>query len=213
MDIRKMLFVFIPALVFLLLGLAFRIHQYTPLSSNKIKEETKIPDLVPLLAEDPIQGERKAPITVVAFEDLACAGCKIQAAMFDELLKEYPGQIKIIWKLLNVTTFPHDTELAHNYAFCAHEQGKFLAFKDGAFANITNLSKATLDVIAKNTELNQSKLSACLASDRPTQYQEKTKAIAKMLHIQSVPALFMNNKQISTPPTLDQWKALLTQNK
>lgn len=204
-----MLFVFIPALVFLLLGLAFRIHQYTPLSSDDKKEETKIPDLVPLLAEDPIQGEKKAPITIVAFEDLACPGCRAQSEMFEELIKEYPGKIKIIWKLLNVTTFPHDTELAHRYAFCAHEQGKFLAFKEGAFANTTNLSKTTLDIIAKNIELNQSKLSTCLASERSSQYQEKTKAIAKLLNIQSVPALFMNNKQISTPPTLEQWKVLL----
>ncbi len=204
-----MLSIFIPALVFLFLGVAFRIHQYTPLSSNE-KKETTIPDLVPLLAEDPVEGDRKSPITVVAFEDLACPGCKIQSEIFNQLVTEYPGQIKIIWKLLNVTTFPHDTALAHSYAFCAYEQGKFLEFKDIAFANTNNLSKTTLALLAENIELNQKKLEACLLSDRPEQYQEKTKAIAKMLNIQSVPALFMNNKQISTPPTIDQWRTLLT---
>lgn len=211
MDTKKILLIFVPALIFILLGFAFRVHQYEPLTPNKknVKQEKKL-DLIPLLAEDPVTGDRKAPITIVAFEDLACGGCRAQSDMFDTLIAENPGHIKIIWKLLNVTTFPHNTELAHDYAFCANEQGKFIEFKQAAFANSTNLSESTLKTIAATSGLNQKKLESCLGSERPKQYREKNRAIANLLNIQSVPALFMDNKQIQTPATIEHWKALLT---
>ncbi len=210
MDTKKLLLIFIPALLFVLLGFAFRVYQYEPLIPNKknTQEEKKL-DLVPLLAEDPIIGEKKAPITIVAFEDLACGGCRAQSEIFDALIAQYPGKIKIIWKLLNVTTFPHNTELAHDYAFCAHEQGKFVEFKKAAFANSTNLSENILKTIVSSSGLNEKKFLACLATDRPKQYREKNHAIASLLHIQAVPALFMDNKQIQTPATIEHWKTLL----
>jgi protein-disulfide isomerase len=210
MDTKKLLLIFIPALIFIMFGFAFRVYQYAPARpAKKTAEEAKKPDLVPLLPEDPISGDKKAPITIIAFEDLACSSCRNQSVLFQQLLDQNQGKIKIIWKLFPVITFPYDSKLAHTYAFCAHEQNKFYAFKDAAFANAETLSQTMLTTIATNINLNEKKLATCLASGRPELYQQKTQAIGKLLNIQAVPAVFVNNKQIQNAQTLEQWKALL----
>lgn len=209
---KKTLIIFLPAILIVAVGLFIRIIQYEPLFPDRPDEtDSQNTDVftIPIYPEDPILGDKKSPITIVAFEDFSCPACKEQSYIFDQLQTEYPNKIKIIWKGLPVSTFPYPSERAHAYAYCAQQQDKFEAFKQYAFTNNDSLSDPILANIAENIELKNSKLENCLNSLAPEQYIEKTKTIAQLLNIQSVPTFFIDNIQIDHPTTIEGWKNYL----
>lgn len=207
---KKLFGLFLPAILILLLMLGIRFEQYR---AGKEKPETAEPLVagfeIPVSPSDPILGEKSAPKTIIAFEDLGCPQCKAQATLFDALEEKHPGKVKVIWKTLTVTRFPFNTKTAHRYGFCAHTQGKFDEFKRVAFANSSNLSDQVVQTIAEQVELDQNKLGRCLEGTAPDAYLATTEQLARSLDIQAVPALFVENRQVVAPPTVEGWETLL----
>jgi len=207
LSTKKMLAIFLPALI--IVGLAFfiQIVNYKPLFP-KLKETTS-EFTIPLSTQDPIIGNSKAANTIIAFEDFACESCKQHNEYLENLQKKYPNKCKIIWKGLPVAVYPYPSLEAQKYGYCAEAQKKFSEFKDYAFANTDNLSDTTLQTIAEEIKLDQKKLDKCLSDEETTVYIENTKQIAQILSIQSVPAFFINNKQISNPNSEYGWEEIL----
>lgn len=208
---KHILYIFLPALVVVGIALFVRIIQYQPLFPKIDPEQAKNPTalIIPIFPDDIIIGQKKAPITLVAFEDLGCESCKAEDDMLALLLAKYPEKLKIVWKGLPVAVFPYPTETAQKYAYCANKQKKFNEFKDYAYANLDNLSDATLDGIVDKVEINKTKLKECVAEDTTNQYLTRIKELANSLNIQSVPTFFLNNKQIPSPQSEEGWILLL----
>ncbi|MDD2656111.1 MAG: thioredoxin domain-containing protein [Patescibacteria group bacterium] len=207
---KKLFLIFIPAI--LIVGLAFfiQIIKYQPLFPKVNPEDSIAKEFViPLYPQDPIIGNAKAPLTIVAFEDFSCESCSGQSAMLENLLQKYPNKFKVLWKSLPVSEFPYPSINAVKYGYCANEQKKFLDFKASAFVNSSSLSETILQSIAEETNLDDKKLSKCLNSTEVTDYIDNNKQIAKILNIQAVPAFFINNKQIENPKAEYQWEEIL----
>lgn len=212
MPKTKYLFlILLPAILIVAIALLINIWEYEPLYPKQADNEQNLQQnlLVPLFPEDPIVGNKKAPLAIVVFGDLSCGACAQQAKMFDDLLKKYEDKIKIIWKLLPVTQFPYNTENAHKYAYCANQQNKFIEFKNYAFANKDNLSQYTLDAIAEQIELDKEDLKKCIESKNTEQYIKNLKAVAQLLNIQSVPTIFIQNKQVQPQTSVERWEVYL----
>ena len=164
---------------------------------------------IPVFFDDPILGNKKSPITIIAFEDYACSACKSQSMLLQELLETYPDKIKIIWKSLPSTSFQNSTELAHEYAYCASKQNKFAEFNQYAFTNSENLNEKTLDIIIEQIEANTKKIKKCLNTAEPKSYISRAKQVALAVNVQSLPTLFVNDTQIKSPQTIEEWKTIL----
>ncbi len=208
---RHILIGILPALLLVVIIFGIRAFQYKVLFFDNSNQADTTPtlELIPILPDDPIIGLPSATITLVAFEDFGCEGCKSQNILLKEIEHTHPNAVKIIWKGLPVATFPFSSEPAHEYAFCAQQQKKFTAFKELAFANHSNLSKNTLDTIAVKIELNDKELQECLASDKPLQYINTIRQLARILHVQHVPTFFLDDTQIATPSSVEGWEAVL----
>ncbi len=207
---RQLLFVFVPAL--LVVGFAFfvRVIQYEPLYPKEPAAATSDTTFqIPIYPQDPIWGDKKAAKTVILFADFSCEACKDEDVLLEKLLAEYPKKIKVIWKGIPTARFPFDTQLAHEYAYCAQEQGKFIPFKQFAFANQDSLSNEILAEISKQIPLDEKKLTACLESGEAAAFIEQNNTLATVLNIQAVPIAFIDNQQVNIPSTLDGWKTLL----
>lgn len=209
---KKIYTVFLPAILLGGLALFIQIIRYEPLIPKV--DTTKNNDataqfIIPILPADPIIGNKKSPVTVIAFGDFSCGGCKAQHELFLELQNQFPNKVKMVWKGLPVNDFPYPSLDALRYGSCANEQKKFTEFASYAYANSTNLSIATLSEIANEINLDRKDLDACLSSERPNQEIEITKEIARTLNLQSVPTIFINNAQIEAPQSLEAWKQLL----
>lgn len=209
MSNKKLILIFIPILFLAGLALFIRIVQYEPLFPDTPDVDSETTLQIPIYGEDPITGDKKAPITLIAFEDFACDHCKTQSDLLTKILDQYPKSLKIIWKILPINRYPIDSTLSAEYAYCANQQGKFELFKLYAFENGKNLSEATLEEIATQIKLDPKKLTTCLESGTAQTYTEAIKNISQQLHIQELPTLFINNKQIQPPTSVEGWKTLL----
>lgn len=202
--------IFIPALAAAGVFLFIRVVQYEPLFPKRIDEPTDAGQtLVPVFDDDAILGSLKAPITLIAFEDFGCPACKDQDALLKQLIAEYPDKVKVVVKLLSVTRFPYSTQSAHRYGWCARAQGKFSEFKDLAFVNADNLSPQTIDVISQSSGLDEKKLAVCLSEPAADNNIDKNRQLAEFLNVRQVPTFFLNNRQLRTPQSIDQWKVEL----
>ncbi len=209
MSNKKLILIFLPLIILASFALFIRIVQYEPLFPTNPKNDENTALQVPIYPEDPITGDKKAPVTLIAFEDFACENCKLESELLGTIQKDYPNAIKIVWKILPITRFPVDSTLSAQYSYCANQQGKFEIFKSYAFENATNLTESVLETIATQIKLDTKKLDTCLKSAAGAPYLEATKTLAQSLHIQTLPTMFINNKQIETPKNIDGWKTLL----
>lgn len=205
---RNILFLFLPAIAVVGFTLFIRVNQIEKTG----KKETQKPEMnftVPLFPDDPVIGNKKAPKTLVTFEDFGCESCKVQSELLDEVMKKHPDQVKIIWKGLPVTRFPFNSRQAHTYAFCAAQVGKFNEFKEMAFANSNNLSETILKTIAGEIKLDSGDLQKCIESGKAEEHIGQVEQVAKLLDIQAVPTIFFENKQLVPPNSVAGWESLL----
>lgn len=206
---RTIFFILLPAIVLSAFGLLVSIIQYQPTRVSPIKSTNKKLDGVLYFAEDIIIGNKNAPKTIIAFEDVGCGRCQEQMELFDELLEKHPGQIKIILKTLDVTRFPVSSAEAHKYLFCAAEQNKFQTFKHEILAT-KQFDRISLSNASFNSGLDQDALASCLSSQKTADYAEKNNQLAQSLSIEAVPTIFINDNVIQEPLTLEGWEALLS---
>lgn len=203
--------VFLPAIALGSLVLAIAIARYEPLYPDSAPE-TAAPatgDPVPLLAADPIIGNKKAPHTIVFFGDFGCEACHAQTKLLLELIDASPQKVKIFWKGLAATRIPYPSDTAHRYAYCANKEGKFLPFAAAVFDTADNLTPDNLDQAAKAAGLDSANIAACAKSPEVAQYMTDTETIARSFSVQSVPTIFLDNKQITPPTTLEGWQLLV----
>ncbi|PIR74453.1 MAG: hypothetical protein COU35_02630 [Candidatus Magasanikbacteria bacterium CG10_big_fil_rev_8_21_14_0_10_47_10] len=211
-KIRHLIFVFTPAILVVGLALFIRISQYEPLEPDfeQLAQNAKNDQFsIPIFPEDPVIGSKTSPITLVNFADFGCEACKEQHEIITALMAAHPGQIKTIWKGLPVTRFPFDTRAAHTVAFCMNQVGAFDAFAARAFANSDNLSPSVLDAMIESMDVPSKQFNECRDSGRADAYIQKIETVARALDIQSVPAIFIDNKQIQPPATVEAWESLL----
>lgn len=207
MNIKKIVLVFIPALLFLSFILFVEILNYKPQFPEQKEVSTDF--TIPVLADDPIIGLKRAGKTIITFGDFSCQNCQIYHEIFKQLLAKHPTAVRIVWKGLPVTRFPYPSEPALLHGYCAASQGKFTEYSEIAFANRDNLTETTLKTIAENLQLNQADLANCVTSKEALTHIENNKTIASSLNIQAVPVFFINNQQVSVLPTLEAWESAL----
>ncbi len=208
MGTKKLLAIFIPAIV--LAGFVFFIQvlRYEPLFPEKTETETTNFS-IPILPDDPVVGLKRAGKTVVAFEDYSCTSCNEYDAILTQLISKYPVALKVVWKGLPVTKFPYPSEPAITYGYCAQQQNKFPEFKALAFSLSDQLSEAVLQKIGSDIGLDPEKLALCVESDAAKAHVEQNKTIAVLLNIQAVPTFFVDNKQVTVAPTIEAWEQAL----
>lgn len=209
---RDIIFLLAPAILVAIFAFITIYTQYEPIYESQVLDPTKQSDMldfVPIYSQDPIIGDKKAAKTIIAFEDMGCLRCQEQMKILQQIIDEDPTKLKIIWKSLDVTQFPHSSETAHSYAFCANKQGKFSDFEKEVYDS-GNIDRNSILAHASNAKLNNELLETCLSSSELTQHKAKNKQLAETLNINTVPTIFINNEIIQEPVTLEGWKALLS---
>jgi predicted DsbA family dithiol-disulfide isomerase len=84
-------------------------------------------DVTDSMALGMVDGPNTAEVTVIEAFDLACPHCEQMQAPLDELVREYRGRIRVVYKSW---VLPRHTADAHLAACAAGKQGKFRAFVD-----------------------------------------------------------------------------------
>lgn len=129
----------------------FKDLQYSP-----DKERAKKIDI----SKSPVRGSKTAPVTVVEYTDFQCPYCEIgYQVMRKKIMREFPTQIRWVYKSLPLKSIHPWAEPAAIGAECAHLQGedKFWAMHDALFSsqrliNLRNVH-SVLDGFSKGENL------------------------------------------------------------
>lgn len=150
--------------------------------------------------DDPVLGNKNAPITLIDFSDYECPFCKRHFTdAYQQIKKDYldTGKVKMIFRDLPLS-FHQNAPKEAEAAECARKQGGdsvYYKYHDQIFtkttSNGTGLALEQLPVIAKDLGLNVSKFQQCLDSGEFKSEVEKDLADAGKAGASGTPTFFI----------------------
>lgn len=170
--------------------------------------------LAPVSANDQTKGDTNAPNTIVEYSDFQCPFCAQFYPLLNQLAKEMPDKVKIIYRSFPLRSIHSNAQLAAQAAEAAGKQGKFWEMHDVLFNTQTSWSplekpseKFTeyanslgLDVNKFNADLNSQEVIDKVNND----YKSATKN-----GINGTPTLFLNGKLVELPAGYEELKNLI----
>lgn len=142
-------------------------------------------------------GPKDAPITLVEFSDFHCPFCKRVTPTLEELMKNYPGKIRRVWRQYPLSMHAGADRTAQA-SECANEQGKFWGYHDKLFGTQGGpRDDAALLNLAKQAGLDKKKFEKCLMSGKYKDLVQKEISKGNQVGVNGTPAVFVNGKLIS----------------
>ena len=174
-------------------------------------------DIAADVAAGQVDGPATAAVTIVKCFDFACPYCARSAPTMDELVKAYPGKVRVVYK--NLVVHPQVAMPAHLASCAAAKQGKYLAFKtafwDKAFApyaesrDPSKLGRDNILAIAKGLGLDLKRLEADMdGADCKAKIAADASDLEKF-HVGSTPTFFINGQPIAGALPLDAMKEVV----
>ncbi len=158
--------------------------------------------------DEPTLGAADAPVTVVDYFDFLCPHCKKAATVLERLVREYPGQVRLVLKHVpldascNPWANPHPGACkAAAAALCAARQGRYWEMHDWLFLEQSEIDDKTVDAkideLGAKAGVDGKALDACIAEPAILEQvrREVREGIAE-IRIESTPAIFVNGRGI-----------------
>ncbi len=160
------------------------------------------------VGESPFKGSKNAPITVVMFQDFQCPFSKRSQTTIEELMKEYPDQVKLVFKNFPLD-FHKEAMIAAEASLSAGAQGKFWEMHDKNFINQKQLKIANLKAYAQELNLDMNKFSGDLESHRFKKIVDEDIKIAKRSGVRGTPTFFINGRKLVGAKPLAAFKKVI----
>jgi protein-disulfide isomerase len=153
-----------------------------------------------LADDDPILGDKNAPVTIIEFSDYQCPFCgRFYSQTLTQLKEKYinTGKVRLVYRDFPLDSIHPQATPAAIAANCAGEQGKYFEYHDKIFENQPGLGSESLKTWAGEIGIDVKKWEACIAD--PAQLQEVRKDLAdgSAVGVQGTPAFFVNGQLVS----------------
>jgi protein-disulfide isomerase len=154
-------------------------------------------------------GPADAPITIVEFSDYQCPFCRRwHAEVYKPLFAAYPGQLRLVYRNLPLTSLHPDAMSAAEAAMCAGEQDAYWPFHEKLFSSET-LGNSTYIQYAQDLKLNMGTFESCLSDHKYQQSVQADSDFAINLGIRSTPTFFINGLAIVGAQPLEVFKQVI----
>lgn len=153
----------------------------------------------------PFKGKATAPVTIVKFEDFECPYCKDSQKTLEALLHRYPDKVRLVHKDYPIEEIHPGITKAHEAARCANEQGKFWAYHDKLYANLSKKATDELKKRAAELGLKMVAFEKCLASKKYEAAVQKDIAEGKKAGVSGTPAFFINGRLVAGAQPLERF--------
>jgi protein-disulfide isomerase len=166
-----------------------------------------------------VDGPATAPVTVVKAFDFACPYCMRVNDTMHELVADYRGKVRVVYK--NLVVHPDTAMPAHLASCAAAKQGKYLAFKDAFWTlgfkpyldsqgkNRDSLGKDNLLVIAKGLGLDATRLSADMDGADCKALVHKDMEELEKFKVNATPAFFINGQFVGGALPKETFKEII----
>jgi protein-disulfide isomerase len=158
----------------------------------------------------PSLGPDDAPITLVEFSDYQCPFCKRwYDETYQQLLAAYPGQIRMVYRQLPLTSLHPDAMSAAIASMCANDQGAFWPFHDKLFSDEYGLGRDAYVKYAADLEFDTEAFKTCLDSGKFDDTIQKDMDFSLNLGVQSTPTFFINGLAVVGAQPMSVFKQVI----
>lgn len=164
------------------------------------------------LDDDPVLGEKNAPVTMVEFSDFQCPFCgQFEKNTFPGIKKEYidTGKVKLVYRDFPLTNIHPYAQKAAEASECADEQGKYWKYHDKLFENQDALTVDDLKKYADDLNLNNNKFEKCLDSDAMKDEIQKDMSDGESYGVTGTPAFFINGVILEGAQPFENFKKII----
>lgn len=147
---------------------------------------------IPIYPYNPVIGPKNAPITIIEFTDFQCPFCRRASDTIDQLLKVYPGKIRLVFKNLPLSSIHKESLAAAKAAMAAHKQGMFWPYHDMLFDNASDLNSKLYLRLAKLLKLDIEKFKKDMNSKEVANEVQTDIETAKKFGINATPVFVIN---------------------
>jgi len=159
-------------------------------------------------ANSPVRGSPTAPVTIIEYADFQCPFCAKAKPTVDQILEEYPGKVKVVFKNFPLP-FHEDAMLAHRAALAAGRQGKFWEMHDLIFSHQQAIKRDDLLAMAKTLGLDMNRFSADLGSDAVKAEIEAERNEGRLSGVDGTPTFYVDGTEMVGAMGVSQFEAAI----
>ena len=154
------------------------------------------------------RGPADAPITIVEFADYECGFCSRVLGTMDDIMKKYPGKVRIVFRDFPLNFHPNAT-LAAVAARCAGAQGKFWEMHGRLFDNQSALNRENFTKWAAELKLEEKSFAACLDNPAISAAVQADLEDGSAVGVSGTPAFFINGVSLSGAQPLEAFVPII----
>ncbi|HNN52860.1 MAG TPA: thioredoxin domain-containing protein [Pseudomonadota bacterium] len=144
------------------------------------------------IAQAPVRGDAKAPVTIIEFSDFECPACRAVEPMLKQVLAEY-SKVRLVFMNYPLPMHPNAMNSAMA-SVAAGKQGKFWSYHDKLFENQDKQTMADLVRYAMEMKLDVTKFQADMQAAR--ERVEKDRAEGKKVELTGTPGMLVNGCKV-----------------
>lgn len=180
---------------------------------SKRDQEFKNP-LKPAINESrPFMGPKTAKITIVEFSDFECPYCSRGYSTIKEVLKDYPTDVRVLFKHLPLDFHPKALPAAKYFeAIAMQDPEKAIKYHDEIFQNQDKLRKdgeEFMKKVAKDLGINMKKLEKDVVSEEVMAKIQADIDEAKSFEISGTPGFIINGVSLRGAYPFSEFKAII----
>ena len=168
-------------------------------------------DMAKLIDDDPMKGQKNAPVTIIEWSDFQCPFCsRFYKDTLPQITKEYidTGKVKLVYRDFPLSFHPN-AKPAAIAAECADAQGKFWQYHDKIFENQAALSPEMLKTWAKDIGLDMQKFDTCVTDPKTAAEVDKDMVDGQSAGISGTPGFLINGRLLSGAQPFASFKAAI----
>lgn len=177
-----------------------QVEQLESSFKNRIKLEVS--------ENNPSKGPEDAAITLIEYTDFQCPYCDRGAKTVKDVMKKYPGKIRLVFKN-NPLNFHKQALPAAKAALAANKQGKFWKYHDLLFKNSSKLNEDMFVKFAENLKLDIETFNKDRASGEIADQIDAEIAEAEKHKMKGTPSFAANGVVIRGAQSLDYFSKVI----
>jgi protein-disulfide isomerase len=149
--------------------------------------------------DNPFKGAENGKVVIQEFSDFQCPYCSRVNPTIQQILDEYPKDVKVVWRNMPLAFHaeaPLAAEAAHEAFVQAGNKG-FWKYHDKLFANQQAIKRPDLEKYAEELGLDMAKFKAALDARTHKALVEKDMEVAKQAGVSGTPAFTVNGYFVS----------------
>jgi protein-disulfide isomerase len=156
----------------------------------------------------PATGPANAKVTIIHYYDYQCPFCLRLVPVIDQIAKEYPNDVRIVYKMHPLSIHPN-APIAAEAAMAAKAQGKFFDMNKALFAIQTALTRDNILAAAKAINLDMDRFTKDIDSNAYAAAIAAEAAESESIGASGTPASFVNGRYVSGAKQFDFFKQII----